>query len=203
MLSRFRSSGQRLLIYRCEMTARSGSASRDAILQAARQRFAQYGYDAATVRAIAADAHIDPAMVIRYFGSKANLFALAVDIDLRLPDLRSVPRSRLGRTLVGLFMDRWEGSDDVLLMLLRSAAVLPEAAERMRAIFAGQVVPAIRAVLANPDEADRRAGLIASQLLGLALTRSVLRLQPVAGLDRDTVVQHVGQTVQQYLFRPL
>jgi AcrR family transcriptional regulator len=185
------------------MPTRTGSDSRQAILAAAKVRFAEQGYTAATIRAIAADASIDPAMVIRYFGSKANLFALVADVDLRVPDLQLVPRAELGRALVGHFLDRWEGSDDVLLLLLRSATVEPAAVDRMRAIFAGQLVPAIATVLAEPREAKRRAGLIATQMLGLALVRSVLRLDPVVGLDRDTIVDHIGETVQRYLDRPL
>ena len=185
------------------MPTRSGSDSRQAILAAARARFAEHGYAAATVRAIAADAGIDPAMVIRYFGSKANLFALVADIDLRIPDLHLVPRAELGRILVGHFLDRWEGNDDVLLLLLRSAAVERKAADRMRALFAGQLVPAIATVLADPQEAGCRAGLIATQMLGLALARSVLRLDHVVELDRDDLVDHVGETIQRYLDRPL
>src|SRR5436190_14098251 len=88
---------------------RRSDATRAAILGAARERFAADGYERATIRAIAADAGIDPAMVMRYYGSKDRLFAAAAEFDLRLPDLTSVPRTRLGETLVGHFLDRWEG----------------------------------------------------------------------------------------------
>src|SRR5919201_1321688 len=88
--------------------ARRSDASRSAILAAARERFAADGYERATIRAIAKDARIDPAMVMRYYGSKERLFAAAAEFDLRLPDLAAIPRARLGRTVVGIFLDRWE-----------------------------------------------------------------------------------------------
>ncbi|HEX6337444.1 MAG TPA: TetR family transcriptional regulator [Jiangellaceae bacterium] len=186
---------------------RRSDATRRAILLAARVRFASDGYDRATIRAIAADARIDPAMVMRYFGSKARLFAAAVDPDLRLPDLSSVPRRRLGKVLVAHFLDRWEGDpgDDSLLMLLRSAATDDVARERMRHTFASQLTPVLAAIgggsdeVAGPDEVAERAGLVASQLLGLALTRHILRLPPVVAMDRDSLVERVGPTIQRYL----
>src|SRR5689334_25384946 len=96
--------------------------TRTAILTAARRRFAADGYQRATIRAIAADAGIDPSMVMRYYGSKDQLFAAAVDVDLRLPDPSGIPRRKLGATLVAHFLKRWEDpADDALLMLLRSA----------------------------------------------------------------------------------
>src|ERR671921_753984 len=105
--------------------------ARKAILRAARHRFGADGYDRATVRAIAADAGIDPSMVMRYFGSKRQLFALAVDFDLRFPDLVGAPRDQVGRILATHLLDRWE-DDAGLKILLRTAATDDDAAERMR-----------------------------------------------------------------------
>lgn len=188
-------------VNREDRSPRRSDATRAAILLAARARFASDGYDRATIRAIAAEAGIDPAMVMRYFGTKAQLFAAAVDPDLRLPDLSSVPRGRLGKVLVAHFLDRWEGdpSDDSLLMLLRSAATDDIARERMRHTFAAQLMPVLGTIVDEPAEAAQRAGLVASQLLGLALTRHILRLPPVVAMDRDWLVEHVGPTIQRYL----
>ncbi|MGH3648749.1 MAG: TetR family transcriptional regulator [Micromonosporaceae bacterium] len=187
------------------MTVRRSDATRADILRAARARFSRHGYQGATIRKIAADAGIDPAMVMRYYGNKADLFAAALDADLRLPDLTAVPRSRLGETLVRHFLHRWEGDpdDDVLLMLLRSAAVDDAAAERMREMFRRQLLPALLPVLDDPGEAPRRAGLIASQMLGLALCRHLLRLPPVATATPEQLVATVGGTIQRYLQAPL
>src|SRR5690606_5218162 len=97
--------------------------TRTAILDAARRRFAADGYERATIRAIAADAAIDPSMVMRYYGSKEGLFAAAADVDLKLPDITATPLGHAGATLVRHFVERWEGglSDEVLLVLFRAA----------------------------------------------------------------------------------
>ncbi len=186
-------------------TPRRSDATRAQILHAARARFAAGGYQKATIRAIAADAGIDPSMVMRYYGNKAKLFAAAVDLDLHLPDLTAVPRRRLGQTLVAHFLRRWEGdpTDDGLLLLLRSAATDELAAGRMRAIFRDQLVPTLLTVVGDPAEAAQRAGLISTQMLGLALCRNILRLPPVAGLTPQTVVARIGPTIQRYLTGPL
>lgn len=177
-------------------TGRRSDATKEAILAAARERFAGDGYERATIRAIAAEAGIDPAMVMRYFGNKEKLFAAAAEFDLRLPDLTETPREELGRRLVGHMIDRWDG-DETLMALLRAAVTNPAAAERMREIFAAQLGPAVQAVA--PGDVFVRAGLLATQVLGLALTRYVLRLPPVVAMDKDAVVAWLGPTLQRYL----
>jgi hypothetical protein len=84
-------------------------------------------------------------------------------------------------------------------MLLRSAATDDAAPERMRIIFRTQLAPAIRTVVGDSAEATRRAGLIATQMLGLSLCRHILRLPPVASLSRDAVVASIGPTIHRYL----
>lgn len=160
--------------------------TKTAILQAARERLAAHGYDRTTIRAVAADAGIDPSMVMRYFGNKAQLFDAAMDIDLRLPDLSGVPRDELPGTLIRVFLERWERdpTGDALLMLLRSAVTNAHAAAQMRQIFASQVSPALAAA-AGPDLAPEQVGLIAAQLLGLALTRYLLLLPAVTTLTAE------------------
>jgi AcrR family transcriptional regulator len=178
---------------------RSSVETKAVILAAARQRFAESGFERATIRAIAADANIDPSMVMRYFGSKDQLFAAAADFDLELPDFSAVDRDELGARLVAYFMDRWE-RDDALVVLLRSSTSNPEAAQRMREIFAGQLLPAIAKI--NPDAPARRAGLVATQVLGMALCRYVLQVPPVVAMSADELVASLGPTVQRYLEGP-
>lgn len=179
---------------------RRSDATRAAILAAAREQFAAGGYHAATIRSIAAAAGIDPAMVMRYYGNKEKLFAAAAEFDLRLPDPRGLPREAIGAALVGHFLDRWE-SDESLMALLRTAATSEAAAERMQQIFATQVAPVVARLSGEPRAAAaRRAGLIATQILGLALCRYVLKLPPVVALKRAEIVERVGATVQRYLF---
>jgi AcrR family transcriptional regulator len=179
--------------------------TRAAILAAARHRFAADGFERTTIRAIAADAGIDPSMVMRYYGSKDGLFAAAVDLDLHLPDLAKVPREQLGETLVRHWVERWEGglSDELLIVLLRSAVTNEAAAEQLRAVFGAQVATALAAVVDDPAEAPIRAGLVSTQMLGLALCRHILRLPPVVALDVETLVSSVSATIQRYLTGPL
>ena len=175
---------------------RKADQTKAVILAAARERFAESGYEAATIRAIAADANIDPSMVMRYFGNKDQLFAAAAEFDLRFPDLSDVPPEELGRAMVTHFLARWE-DDEALVVLLRSATTNVEAAQRMKDIFAAQLMPAI-AKFVSPDEAARRAGLIATQVLGMALCRFVLRLPPVVVMSREELIDWLGPTLQRY-----
>ncbi|MEJ7690257.1 MAG: TetR family transcriptional regulator [Nocardioidaceae bacterium] len=187
-----------------EVSPRKGDRTKAAILASARNAFHELGFDGASVRTIAAQANIDPAMVIRYFGSKQELFAAAVRIELRLPDLAQVPKSRRGRTLVEHFLHRWEGepNEDALIMLLRSAVSHEDSARRLHTVFASQVVGALRPVVAA-SEVKRRSALVASQMLGLALTRYVLRLPAVADLSRTDVIRDFSPTIQRYVAGPL
>ncbi|MFC3503532.1 TetR family transcriptional regulator [Micromonospora krabiensis] len=178
--------------------ARRSDATRAAILRAARERFAADGYDRATIRAIAADARIDPSMVMRYYGSKEGLFAAAAEFDLRLPDLADVSPERLGEILVRHFLDRWEG-DETLAALLRAASTNPGAAERIRDIFASQLTDAVARFGTDPASTARRAGLVATQTLGLAFTRYIVRLPPVVDMTPDELVAWLAPTLQRYL----
>lgn len=179
---------------------RSAEETKARILAAAKERFATTGYQAATIRAIAADAGIDPSMVMRYFGNKDQLFAAAAEFDLRFPDFTAMDRSAVGGALVSHFLDRWEG-DEALVVLLRSSATNDEAAQRMRQIFVSQLHPVVES-LAPAGESRWRAGLIATQIMGLALCRFVLQLPPVVGMSRDEVVTWLGPTIQRYLGLP-
>ena len=177
---------------------RQKAKTKGRILAAARKHFAAYGYERATIRAIAADAAVDPALVMRYFGAKEKLFAAAAEFDLRLPDLATVPRGTLGSVLVGFFLDRWE-SDDSLQALLRAATSNKVAVGRLRDIFATQVMPAVAPLSQDRATAATRVGLVATQMLGMALCRYVLRLPPVVALDRAAVIEWLGPTIQRYL----
>jgi AcrR family transcriptional regulator len=184
--------------------SRRADETRRRILRAARQRFTTDGYERTTIRAVAADAAIDPSMVMRYYGSKEGLFAAATAFDLRLPDLGAIAPEERGAALVRHFFSRWEGDaeDDALRVLLRAAATNEAAASRMRAIFERQLVPTLAKACPEGEVAER-AGLVASQMLGLAYCRYVLRLPPVAELGIERLVARIGPTIQRYLSGPL
>jgi AcrR family transcriptional regulator len=177
---------------------RTSEDTKATILAAARERFAADGYDRATIRAIASDADIDPSMVMRYYGNKDKLFTAATDFDLRLPDLKEVPREDVGRTLVVHLLERWE-DDEGLMILLRTGVTNESAAERMRDIFAAQLGPLAARLCADPAQAPVRAGLVATQVLGMALCRYILRLPPVVAMSREELVDWLGPTLQRYL----
>ncbi|MFG3657466.1 TetR family transcriptional regulator [Streptomyces sp. NPDC047706] len=180
---------------------RRSDATRTAILDAARERFAADGYERATIRAIARDASIDPSMVMRYYGNKEGLFAAAVAIDLKLPDLTAVPTSDVGRALVSHFLDMWE-DNEVLTALLRVGTTNQAGAERMQGIFREQLLPVARSICPDPEQVPTRAALCAMQLLGLALTRYVLRIPPATALVRPEIVAWLAPTIQRYLTAP-
>jgi AcrR family transcriptional regulator len=169
------------------------------ILDAARALFADNGYDGASIRDIAARAAIDPAMVIRYFGSKDELFARAAVIDLQLPRLDKIAPADVGTALIRHFLALWEGAEanPGLRVLLKSAAMNDFATRKVQEIFMSQVLP----VLAHAD-GDRRAAeqaaLIASQLLGLALCRYILKLPPMVEMAPEQLIAAVGPTLQRY-----
>jgi AcrR family transcriptional regulator len=178
-------------------------ATRRAILDAARAIFASRGYEQTTIRAVASEAGIDPSMVMRYFGSKAGLFTAAASVSLEPPDLRSVPVRRRGEVLTRHFVDRWEctPSADTLVLLLRTAVTDEAVAEQVQANF-NRLVGAPVAALGDPD-ADRRSALIASQLLGLAVSRYILHHEPVASMPIDEIVADISPTIQRYLTQPI
>lgn len=178
---------------------RRSDDTRARILAAARERFATHGYERTTIRLVAGDARIDPAMVMRYFGSKEGLFAAASDFRLEIPDLRDTPRHRRGEALVAHFFERWEsGSDDSLQILLRTAASNAGAAKRMQRIVRDQILPVVVQVRGKRGS-ELAAALIATQMLGLAYCRYVLRLPALLATPRATIVRAVGATIQHYL----
>lgn len=182
--------------------ARDSHATRAAILAAARERFASDGYERATIRAIAADARIDPALVMRYFGNKEQLFSAAALFDLRMPDLSAVPVEGLGVALAGHFVQRWD-SDDTFKALLRAAVTHEVAVARMQDLLKSQLTPAVARLIPDPKTAGLRAGLITSQVLGMALSRHILLFAPLLALDKNQVALLMGPVFQVYLFGPI
>ncbi len=181
------------------LTLSKSDRTRNSIMQAARKLFGERGLDRTTMRDIAAEAQIDPALIIRYFGSKDRLFAEAAEFRLNLPSLDGVPRDRIGETLVRHFIGLWEGGAATggLPVLLRSAASSEAAAEQTREIFRRQVLPVVTAI-GGADGASQRAALVSSQLLGMALCRYILKFPPLVSMPHETLVREMGRTIQRY-----
>src|SRR5579875_2374072 len=186
-------------------TERSGSRPRNAaqtsadILAAARRRFAAEGYDRTTLRAVAADVGVDAALVIRYFGSKQDLFAAAADFSIDLPDLSDVDPDEVASVLLPRFFAVWE-EDETFLALLRAAMTSPLAADTLRRAFAEQVAPKL--ISATPDHPVQRIGLMGAFVIGLAITRYVLVNPPIASLSRDELSRWAAPVITQLLVGP-
>jgi AcrR family transcriptional regulator len=178
-------------------------ATRARIIEAARERFRKEGYERTTIRKVARGAKIDPSMVMRYFESKRGLFDAAMTVELRIPDLRHHPRDKLGEALITHFLNRWEvPDDDSLQLLLRSSASNEEAAERLRMIFRGQIVGLVTRLRGEEAGSQDIAALIATQTIGLAYTRYILKLPPLVAMPRETIIRVIGGTIQRYLDMP-
>lgn len=177
--------------------------TRRRILEAARRQFAADGYERTTIRTVAAEADIDPSMVMRYFGSKEGLFAAAASFELKLPDLAALPARQRGRALAQHFLELWGHDPAVggLATLLRTAATNDSAAERIREVFRDQVVPTVAAVA--PDAPAARAALISSQFLGVAYCRFCVAIPELLRLDDKILLAALGRTIQRYLDGPL
>lgn len=182
-----------------QRTSRS-QAAKNRIVAAARSVFAEVGYDRATVRQIAERADVVPAMLVRYFGGKAGLFAAAIQFDLVVPSLDGMDPRAAGETLIAHFLGRWEsgGSGGDLVALLRASVDHPEARERILSIFSDQLSSAVSRV-SNVPEGSRTAALIASQMLGLIFCRYVLDIPPLRTISRDDLIRSVGRTLGTYL----
>ncbi|HEY8870603.1 MAG TPA: TetR family transcriptional regulator [Candidatus Limnocylindrales bacterium] len=184
------------------------SGTRDRILAAARAEFAESGYDAATIRAIARRASVDPALVHHYFGSKQQLFVLAmelpVDPTVALPGIMAGPREELGERIVRFFLAVWEqaAAREIFTGMLRSAVTDPVAAAMFRTTIVERVVGPIVASLGLSDP-RLRVTLVGSQLVGLALVRYVIRVEPLASAAPDDLVAIIAPTIQRYLDGPV
>lgn len=184
---------------------RPGNAgTRDAILDAARDCFAASGYDGATMRAIAAKARVDPALVHHFFGSKSQLFALAMELPLSarelLPNILAGDAASLGERIVRTFLELWESPKTRrrMLAVLRSAVSYEAAATMLRSFITREVLQEIARGLDSPD-AESRAALAGSQLIGLAMARYVVKVEPLAAASIDQLVAAYAPTIQHYL----
>jgi AcrR family transcriptional regulator len=177
---------------------RRAESTRAAIVTAARERFAAEGYERTTIRSVAAGAGVDPAMVMRYFETKERLFAAATRFEPPVLDLGQVPAERVGELLVRQLLECWE-RDDALIALLRAGATNDGAAVRLHMIVEAQLRPAVITPGVHPGRAAERAALIASQVLGLALCRHVLRLPVIVDMSIAELSALLAPGARHYL----
>jgi AcrR family transcriptional regulator len=179
------------------------SSTREDILRAARRCFAELGYDRATFRKIAARAGVDPALVVQFFGSKSELFIAATTSPVTLAEISAEAENgtteSAGVRLARRFM-AWLDDDDAreaMLARIRSAASEPAAAEMVRQMVMGQLVPFAK--LMGGKDPEARASLLASQLVGMVWARFVVPLEPLASMPGEEVAAWIGPALQTYL----
>lgn len=180
------------------------SGTRDTILEAARREFAQHGYDRATIRGVARGAGVDPALVHYFFGAKTELFTAAMQLPVNPAELAQAllagDTERIGERLIGTFLSVWDhaANRDVFIALIRSAVTDEHAATLLREFAVRELFGRVAAALGTPD-AELRASLVFSQILGLAVARYILRIEPLASTPAEVVAAAVGPTVQRYI----
>ena len=180
------------------------SGSRERILDAARELFAELGFERTTMRGVAARAEVDPPLIHHYFGTKDGLLAAAlpppIAPEVLLAGL-SRQRERAGYELVRRVLEVWDEHPVVrgqMLALVRTALSNEHATGLLRQALQRTVVVAVRD-LASPDECDLRTALVLTQMSGLLLSRYLIQLPGIVDADRDALVGAVGPVLQHYL----
>jgi AcrR family transcriptional regulator len=165
--------------------------------------FTERGFDGATVRAIAQRAGVDPAMVNHWFGGKNALFVAVVEIPVNpdeiIPRLLDGPPEQLAERILRTFLSVWDADGGgALAALVRSVAGHEEAARMMREFVSRVILGRVVSTVA-PDRPELRAALCGTQIIGLGMVRYVIRLEPLASADHDTVVAAIAPNLQRYL----
>jgi AcrR family transcriptional regulator len=183
--------------------------TREAILSAARNAFAEKGFDGASIRAIATGAGVDPALVHHYFGTKDKLFLASMNVPMDPVDLiteaTTGDRDEIGVRFVRAFLTMWDGPRGAAAVaLLRSVVGTEWTTKLFREFIITQVLRrAVPKLGLDPAEAHLRVTLAASHLVGLALARYVIKVEPLASAPTDTLVAAIGPAVQRYLTEDL
>lgn len=181
--------------------------SRDAIAAAALRQFGARGFDAVTIRAIAQDAGVDPALVLHFFGTKQSLFEGLVQFPIEpwvVEKLLAPGVEGLGERLARFVIGQLRGGEvgEAMVGLLRTAAAHPRAAELLRERYVRDLLEPLAAGL-KADRPELRASLCSSQLLGLAVAERIIGLPPLVEAEPDVLVKIYGPTLQRYLTETL
>jgi AcrR family transcriptional regulator len=182
-----------------------GEDTRARILDAARAAFGERGFEGASIREVAARAAVDPALVHHYFGTKQRLFVAAmrfpVDVNEVVPRLLAGGEPGVGERFVRFVVALWDQPEvrPMLLGVVRSASTDEVAADMMRAILAEGPLLALATAVPRGD-AQLRATLAGSQLVGLVLARYIVKVEPLASMTPDEVAASIGPTIERYLF---
>ncbi|WP_406285329.1 TetR family transcriptional regulator [Embleya sp. NBC_00896] len=177
--------------------------TRESILDAARVEFAARGYAGASVRAIARGAGVDPALVHHYFGPKDRVFIAAMDLPLDpetlIADVFAMGVEHAGERLAARFMTLWEHPETgTRLLAIMRTAVLDGGDPAFREFVGAELTARLAERIGTPDAA-LRANLCVSQILGVALTRYVLRLEPIASAAPEEIAARIAPILRLHL----
>ncbi|MDQ6895782.1 MAG: TetR family transcriptional regulator [Actinomycetota bacterium] len=182
--------------------------TRSLIVEAARAEFADKGYDGTALRAVARNAGVDAALIHHYFDGKADLFAQAVvltrvDPRIVIAGVLDGPLETLGDRIVRTFLAVWDDPDngERLVAMLRAAQTNEDVAAVMRRVLVQDIVGQVTRRTGVSD-AHLRGGMAATQLVGMATSRYLLRLSPVVDASHDDLARWIGPTLQRYLVDP-
>jgi AcrR family transcriptional regulator len=186
---------------------RPGSnVTRQAILDAARSRFSEDGYAAATIRRIAADAGVDASLVMQFYGSKDELFAAAMALPPDTLDRLALafdgPATTLGERVTYAFLELWETNErtaEPLIAMLRSAIASERAAALLRDFVQARLMEKLGPKLPSGEDAAMRAGFASAMLIGVVVGRAIVKVPVLAGADAQTLVQLVAPAIQKAL----
>ena len=184
---------------------RGAASARAAILRAASDEFAERGYEAASLRAVARRAGVDSALVHHYFDGKADLFAATLEVPLR-PDrvldvVLSGPREEIGESLVRYVLERLDDEKSArrMVVILRTVLGGGPGTRMVREFLAREVLSKLASLSDAPDAA-LRGELAAAQLVGIMVTRYALQVEPIASAPADDLARRVGPVLQWHLF---
>jgi AcrR family transcriptional regulator len=180
------------------------SDTRDRILASARDLFARNGIDRTSIRAVAAGAGVDAALVHHYFGTKQQLFAAAIQLPIDpmtvLVPMRETPVEELGLRLPSVLLPIWDSEMGAgLIATLRS--LLAGAEVSLARSFLQEVVIAEvgSRVDTPPGTGKIRAQFVASQLMGVVMARYIVQIEPFASLPAEQIARTIAPTLQRYL----
>jgi AcrR family transcriptional regulator len=192
---------------RAEAAGEGPGGTQERIRLAARAEFAERGYDKTSVRGIAKAAGVDPALVHHYFGTKEEVFAAAVEMSMEptlvVPALLGEGPDGIGERLARYFLQVWENpaTRAPLLAVIRSALTHEAAAKVLRRLVLRRLLERVAQELDVPDPTFR-AELAASHMVGIAILRYVVQVEPLASADPEEIVAVVAPTLQRYLTDP-
>jgi AcrR family transcriptional regulator len=182
------------------------STTRQTILDAARARFATDGFAATTIRRVAADAGVNPSLVMQFFTSKEELFAAVMSISpkslSRFSTVLDGPDEHLGERVVRAYLEEWDGDpedSEPLMAMLRGAIVNAQAGSQLREFIQARLLDAMGAEGGNAPDAALRAGLASAMLVGLVVGRRLVGVPILAEADTETLVALVAPAIQRVL----